>query len=114
MVGSLSTLHQKTAVVTGASAGVGRAIALRLARAGANLALIARDAEALNEVKDEVEGCGGTAMTIAIDVANAEAVIQAADTIVMSFGSIDVWINNAIWSRCSRQYGGSLRRNSAA
>ena len=96
MLGALSTLHQKTAVITGASAGVGRAAALRLGRAGANVVLIARDAEALNEVKREVESGGGTAMTIALDVADANAVLQASDAIVMSFGSIDVWINNAM------------------
>jgi NADP-dependent 3-hydroxy acid dehydrogenase YdfG len=96
MLGALSTLHQKTAVITGASAGVGRAAALRLGRAGANVVLIARDAEALNEVKREVESGGGTAMTIALDVADANAVLQASNAIVMSFGSIDVWINNAM------------------
>ena len=96
MAGSPSPFYQKTAVITGASAGVGRAAALRFARAGAKLALIARDADALNDVKREVESCGASAMTIALDVADPNAVLQASDTIVMSLGSIDVWINNAM------------------
>jgi short-subunit dehydrogenase len=58
--------------------------------------LIARDAGALSDVKREVETCGGTAMTIALDVADPSAVLQASDAIVMSLGSIDVWINNAM------------------
>jgi short-subunit dehydrogenase len=93
MAGSPSPFFQKTAVITGASAGVGRAAALRFARAGAKLALIARDADALNDVRREVESCGASAMTIALDVADPNAVLQASDTIVMSLGSIDVWIN---------------------
>jgi short-subunit dehydrogenase len=96
MAGARSPLHQKTAVITGASAGVGRAIALRMARAGANLVLIARDADALNDVKRKVESCGGAAMVIALDVADADAVIRASDTVVMSLGSIDLWVNNAM------------------
>jgi short-subunit dehydrogenase len=96
MISARSPLHQKTAVVTGASAGVGRAIALRMGRAGANLVLIARDADALNDVKREVESRGGTAMVVAVDVADADAVIRAADSIVMSLGSIDLWVNNAM------------------
>ena len=96
MAGSPSPFFQKTAVITGASAGVGRAAALRFARAGAKLVLIARDADALNDVRREVESCGASAMTIALDVADPNAVLQASDTIVMSLGSIDVWINNAM------------------
>ena len=61
-----------------------------------NSHLIARDADALNDVRREVESCGASAMTIALDVADPNAVLQASDTIVMSLGSIDVWINNAM------------------
>jgi short-subunit dehydrogenase len=96
MAGSFSPLNRKTVVITGASAGVGRAAARRFARAGAKLVLIARDADALNDVKREVESCGSSAMTIALDVADPNAVLQASDTIVMSLGTIDVWINNAM------------------
>jgi NAD(P)-dependent dehydrogenase (short-subunit alcohol dehydrogenase family) len=90
------TVHQKTIVITGASAGVGRAAALRFARAGANLALIARDAHALNDLKSEVEAIGARAIVLPVDVADADAVFKAADIVAKSLGSIDVWINNAM------------------
>ena len=83
-------------VVTGASAGVGRAIVHRFARARWRIGLIARDAGALDEVKREVEELGGTAVVAAADVADADAVFAAADLIENAFGSIDVWINDAM------------------
>lgn len=83
-------------VVTGASAGVGRAIAHRFARAGAKLALIARDGEALEAVKRDVERLGGAAITVPADVADAAAVFAAADKIAAEAGPIDVWINDAM------------------
>ena len=86
----------RTVVITGASAGVGRAIAHRFARAGWRIGLIARDAEALEEVRQEVAELGGFAMVAAADVADAEAVFAAADRIENDFGSIDVWINDAM------------------
>ncbi len=89
-------LSQSTVVVTGASAGVGRATALRFARAGANLALIARDREALEDVRAEVERLGGTAMVMPLDVADADAVFAAADAIAAERGGIDIWINDAM------------------
>jgi NADP-dependent 3-hydroxy acid dehydrogenase YdfG len=70
-------LKETTVVITGASAGVGRAIALRFARAGANLALIARDPAALEEVKQEVEKLGGAALVVRADVADANAMFEA-------------------------------------
>ena len=69
---------------------------MRFARAGANLALIARDAEALRDVKQEIESSGGTAAIFPLDIADADAVIDAADSIVMATGSIDIWINDAM------------------
>jgi NADP-dependent 3-hydroxy acid dehydrogenase YdfG len=95
-MGGLAALSHRTVVITGASAGVGRAIALRFAQAGASLVLIARDAQALNDVKREVDQRGGTAMTMVLDVADAEGVIQASDAIVGALGSIDIWVNNAM------------------
>jgi NAD(P)-dependent dehydrogenase (short-subunit alcohol dehydrogenase family) len=85
-----------TVVVTGASAGVGRAIAHRFARAGAKLALIARDGEALEAVKRDVERLGGAAITVPADVADADAVFAAADKVAAEMGPIDVWINDAM------------------
>ena len=83
-------------VVTGASAGVGRAIVHQFARARWRIGLIARDAEALEEVKREVEELGGSAVIASADVANADAIFAAADSIENTFGSIDVWINDAM------------------
>ena len=85
-----------TVVVTGASAGVGRAVAHRFARAGARLGLIARDADALRAVKQEVERLGGSAVVAPADVADAEAVFGAAAEIRREAGPIDVWINDAM------------------
>jgi NAD(P)-dependent dehydrogenase (short-subunit alcohol dehydrogenase family) len=90
------TPRPKTVVITGASAGVGRAAALRFARAGSHLALIARDINALNDVQREVEKIGGRAIVLSVDVADPDAVLEAADTIAKSLGPIDVWINNAM------------------
>jgi short-subunit dehydrogenase len=83
-------------VVTGASAGVGRAIVHRFARARWRIGLIARDAEALEEIKREVEELGGSAVIVSADIGNADAVFAAADSIENAFGSIDVWINDAM------------------
>jgi short-subunit dehydrogenase len=85
-----------TVVVTGASAGVGRATALRFARAGARIGLIARDAAALEDVKAEIEALGGIAFCAPADVADAEAVFAAADAIEAALGAIDIWINDAM------------------
>ena len=83
-------------VVTGASAGVGRAIAHRFSRAGWRIALIARDGDALDQVRREVEEMGGTALVIPTDVADAQAVFAAAEQVASRFGAIDVWINDAM------------------
>jgi NAD(P)-dependent dehydrogenase (short-subunit alcohol dehydrogenase family) len=83
-------------VVTGASAGVGRAIVHRFARSGWRIGLIARDADALEEVRREAEVLGGTAVVAAADVSDATALFAAAAAIEKSFGSIDVWINDAM------------------
>src|SRR5689334_10672484 len=85
-----------TIVITGASAGVGRATAHYCARQGARLGLIARDREALEETRQEVLRLGGDAVAVATDVADAEAVFAALHTIEAQYGPIDVWINNAM------------------
>ncbi len=89
-------LSHTTVVVTGASAGVGRAIAHRFARAGARLGLIARDPAALDTVKQEVERLGGSAIVTPADVADAGALFSAADAIAQETGGIDIWINDAM------------------
>ncbi len=83
-------------MVTGASAGVGRAVALRFARDGARLGLIARDREALEEVAREVHELGGEAMVLPLDVSDAQAVFDAADEAAQAFGPPDVWVNDAM------------------
>jgi NADP-dependent 3-hydroxy acid dehydrogenase YdfG len=87
-----------TVVITGASAGVGRATARAFAREGASLALLARDSEGLDAAVKEVEAVGGVAIAIPLDVADADAVDRAADAVEAEFGPIDVWVNNAMVS----------------
>jgi NAD(P)-dependent dehydrogenase (short-subunit alcohol dehydrogenase family) len=83
-------------VITGASAGVGRAIVNRFVQAGWRIGLIARDAEALDEVRRQVEERGGQAVVAAADVSDAYAVFAAADLVEKTFGTIDIWINDAM------------------
>ncbi len=92
----LRTRTPKVVVVTGASAGVGRATALEFARLGANVALLARDAEALEETARQAREHGVRAVAIAVDVSVAEAVEAAAEQIESELGPIDVWVNNAM------------------
>jgi NAD(P)-dependent dehydrogenase (short-subunit alcohol dehydrogenase family) len=88
----------RVVVITGASAGIGRATARAFAARGARIGLIARNAEALENARNEVEARGGEAVVVIADVADAEAVERAAQTIEAAFGPIDVWINNAMTS----------------
>jgi NADP-dependent 3-hydroxy acid dehydrogenase YdfG len=93
---SFPTSSPQVVVITGASAGVGRATAHRFARAGWRIGLIARDRDALEAVKREVEELGASAVVAAADVADADAVFAAADLVENTFGRIDVWINDAM------------------
>jgi NAD(P)-dependent dehydrogenase (short-subunit alcohol dehydrogenase family) len=88
----------KVVVVTGASAGVGRATVRAFAKRGASIGLIARGRDGLHAAANEVEALGGKALIIAADVADAEQVEAAADAIEEAFGPIDIWINNAMVS----------------
>ena len=87
-----------TAVITGASAGLGRAIAHEFGKAGAKVGLISRDLSALEATAEEVERLGGTAATYAADVSDDQAVEAAAASFEERLGPIDVWINNAMVS----------------
>jgi NAD(P)-dependent dehydrogenase (short-subunit alcohol dehydrogenase family) len=88
----------ETVVITGASAGVGRATALEFARKGARLALLARGRDGLEAACKEVEEFGGRALVILVDVAKADHVDAAAEKIEAELGKIDIWINNAMVS----------------
>lgn len=85
-------------VVTGASAGLGRATARAFAREGARLGLLARGRERLEQAREEIERGGGRALALPVDVADAEAVEAAAAEIEARLGPIDVWVNNAMVS----------------
>src|SRR5437870_13282916 len=87
-----------TVVITGASAGVGRATVRAFARKGADVGLLARGEDGLEAAKREVEQEGGRAVAIPTDVANAGEVEAAAERIERELGPIDVWVNNAMVS----------------
>lgn len=89
------SLEGKTALVTGASRGIGKAIALGYAEAGADIALLARGTTALEEVADEVERLGRRALVLTCDVSDSEQIRRAAGTAVAEFGQLDVVVNNA-------------------
>src|SRR4051794_13314460 len=83
-------------VVTGASSGVGRAVARRFAQDGAAVALIARGREGLEGARRDVEQAGGRALVLPTDVSDWDAVNSAALAVEEAFGPIDVWVNNAM------------------
>lgn len=89
-------MRRRVVVITGASAGLGRAVVREFARKGADIALIARGIEGLEGAKKEVEAAGGKALIFPIDIADAEAVENAAEEIEKELGPIDVWVNNAM------------------
>lgn len=82
-------------VITGASAGVGRAAVRRFASAGAHIALIARDGERLDTAVEEIANLGGRGIAITADVASRDEIEAAASRAEEELGPIDVWINNA-------------------
>ena len=90
--------RRRVIVITGASAGVGRATAQAFAREGARIALIARGRAGLNGAKRDVEKLGGEALLLPLDVSDAAAIENAAEKIEKKFGPIDVWVNNAMAS----------------
>jgi short-subunit dehydrogenase len=85
-------------VITGASAGVGRATTREFARHGASIGLIARGLDGLDGARREVEAMGGEALVLPVDVANPNQVEAAAEQVEERLGPIDIWVNNAMAS----------------
>lgn len=90
--------HRPVVVITGASAGIGRATAHEYAKQGAYIGLLARNLEGLQAAKREVEALGGQAICCICDVTEPDHIAHAADEVEAAFGSIDIWVNNAMVS----------------
>ena len=88
-------LTNKVALITGASSGIGRASAIALAGQGASVAIAARRVEKLEELKKEIEGKGGKALVIPMDVTKRESVDAGIAQTVVTFGRLDILLNNA-------------------
>jgi len=88
-------LQGKSAIVTGAASGIGKAIAETLAREGAAVAVADLNADAANKVAAEIEAAGGLAMGVAMDVTNEDAVESATAAVAERFGGVDILISNA-------------------
>ena len=88
-------LGGRTVLVTGASLGIGRSIALRFAEEGANLVLVARNEGPLLELQNGIEGAGGAAICVPCDVTDPQAPAKVMDEARQRFSSIDVLVNNA-------------------
>jgi 3-oxoacyl-[acyl-carrier protein] reductase len=89
------SLSGRVAFVTGASQGIGRACALKLATAGAAVAVAARNQDKLNELVNEITAAGGKAAAFALDVTNEEQIKSAIKAAIAQFGKIDILVNNA-------------------
>ena len=88
----------KVVVVTGASSGVGRAVARAFGAEGARVALLARTTEALENAVEEIRAEGGEGLALPTDVSDSAAVERAAATVIEAWGAIDVWVNDAMVS----------------
>jgi NADP-dependent 3-hydroxy acid dehydrogenase YdfG len=101
-------LSGKTAVVTGASSGIGRSTALALAAAGAQVALVARRAERLKELAAQVEAGGGQALACAADVTDEGEATRAVEDTIGHFGGLDILVNAAGMTQVSRVENANL------
>ncbi|HUG37183.1 MAG TPA: SDR family NAD(P)-dependent oxidoreductase, partial [Candidatus Limnocylindrales bacterium] len=93
------SLAGKTALVTGAGRGIGRAIALALARQGAQVAALDVDGPAADRVRGEIEALGVKALALAVDLTRRAEVERAVEAMLGQWGEIDVLVNNAGWDR---------------
>ncbi len=98
----MNDLSRKIVVITGASAGVGRATAVEFAKFGATVVMLARNKESLEGAKKEVEDAGGKGFYYQLDVSNWELFEEIAKDIEQKIGPIDIWINNAMTSVFAR------------
>jgi 3-oxoacyl-[acyl-carrier protein] reductase len=89
------TLSGRVALVTGASQGIGRACAVKLAQSGATLALAARSQDKLSELATEIEAAGGKSVAFQLDVSDEEQIKSTFKAVVAQFGKIDILVNNA-------------------
>lgn len=95
MINQLFDLTGRTALVTGASRGLGRRFAATLAAAGADVAVTARRLDSLNGIRDEIQGLGRRALPLELDVTQQDSIVQMADSAKRGFGKIDILVNNA-------------------
>jgi 3-oxoacyl-[acyl-carrier protein] reductase len=93
------SLKDKVAIVTGASQGIGRAISLSLAQAGAKVGAAARNVEKLASLVAEIESAGGEALAVPMDVADAAQVKSGFQALIAKFGKLDILVNNAAITR---------------
>lgn len=91
----MGNLQGRIALVTGASQGIGRACAVELARAGATVALAARNEVKLAETAAEIAGSGGTAAVFTLDVASEDSIKTGAKAVLEKFGKVEILVNNA-------------------
>src|SRR4051812_26690960 len=106
-------MDRSVVVITGASAGVGRAAVRAFAREGADIGLLARGIDGLEGARSEVEAAGGRALVVPTDVADAQTVEAAAERVERELGPIDVWVNNAmvsVFSPVKEMTAGEIRR----
>ncbi|HZU25815.1 MAG TPA: 3-oxoacyl-[acyl-carrier-protein] reductase [Bryobacteraceae bacterium] len=92
-------MTNRTALVTGASRGIGRACAAALARAGARVAVAARTTDALEQLAGEIRALGREAFAVPLDLASPESIKEAAGRVAKDFGRIDILVNNAAITR---------------
>jgi NAD(P)-dependent dehydrogenase (short-subunit alcohol dehydrogenase family) len=91
-------LKDQIAIVTGASQGIGRTLAVALARAGADVALVSRTRSDLEVVAKEIEAAGRKALVIPVDLQNVSQIRKMVDAVHTTFGKIDILVNNAAWT----------------
>jgi 2-deoxy-D-gluconate 3-dehydrogenase len=91
-------LENQIAIVTGASQGIGRTLAIALAQAGADVALVSRTRSDLETVAKEIEAAGRQALVIPADIQDVAQIRKLVDTVDTTFGKIDILINNAAWT----------------